>query len=1024
MAGFDDIKDKSLLGRNATEMLKRRAERLKHESVEQKRLTNEILRATKESQANIQRLKADLHLGTEQRAEQIEWEEVEMASRLFSLNEQRSTASAALHTGVQKRFYGGTEQKLSPRASTERITHRQRSMSGFGGALRTSQSVSAQELESRVSRNRLRLEQQRERALYATENIDQPGMQQRYEKRLDTFGRIEEKIGADEAALTAMRKQGLDPASRHYQAAKIAGQVQSDRDIYQIKENVAAGRAGSREEVQDKLNRIGEKLIGTFEKLDEAVKSNSSDAARLGEEFRELEKQYSEAGQTAKEMDSGGGGMNWRMGAADMVNQAGVITQAGGQMYRYQQLTSELSQNQARMGLASLSNSRFFDELAATRGDAGALRRISTNTFGRQLERGRDFQGKEETALGTELVGKVGQTAASGVKGALAGSATGAVVGAALGAALGSLGFGAAAVPGAMAGAKIGSWAGGLLGAGAGATADLIQSHQMAVDLTKGTAGVQAGLAGASQVAEYENILNQVSDAATGQGIDTAMMIGRGTRGLGGGRDRESLAQLLADPQNQAALAEAGLGSIEEQSKVLSQSISQLGKQMTSEEGLGTMLRAGMRSRAGYFQDPSQYVAARGALTGVSEDSDRDLERILRQAVASGMDSSKHIMEMVSATKSLASGAAEMGFAVGEESGTALARARETMLNLGAPKDIATKAGASAAMTMKGIATGGHKTIATMMELSDLMSAFPMAEEEEIIAAQKADPDKLAKLKRLFKGGEKDPDMYAEARSKALDMGFGFLDETSDVERFQGITNKQQMGDLLGFTASADLKGKYRDYIEKGRTPEWIKKNDPRVYSVGQAAGINRYGKNTAAAVSAADYRRTPDEGEINLYPEGATVDPIERALRASGKGEAKLYGSITEGKDFEVKDWLDAMGTKMDTTADKLDPKKASDRAKESAENMEFPASNFSEYMSEFNGSIVRFTDGMEQITKIISDASKSENLSTFTREMGTITEKLRDINTGGKINPPWLPQDQGGTSGTRKSDGTGKND
>lgn len=994
MPNNDDPRDPGgILSQRGKELLRTRDERLFHKSQEQ--YDAERRTAMTVSDYVDASAKAALNMKKTQK-EREDDQAIILAQFQASQHQDRISASEAekkRRANVNKQFFGDVEREMGETRVASQISRRSKSTASFGQSLRIARTQSTSSIEAQQEQLRGRLADQKSKVQASYANLNEyeegsPESNAALQDYLQTFTEHEQtvqQLGNLEGGARTQRKAGLDTQSRFYASKDIAGKAQKASDVYRIQGEVASGKHKQKDTAEE-LAKVTEKLIEKFKELDEATEKELDSKDRLQGEADKLQEEFSELTNISKEIGRQGGGGGGMDALLQGVNALGVGIQGGAQMYRYQQTTSELAQTQQRIGLADLSNSRFFDELAAAGGDASALRRVGTNTFGRQLGRGEDFRAKEEAALGAELTGKTMQSAGSIAGGAMAGMATGAAVG--------------SFIP--AIGTAIGAGIGGILGGVGVGTSDMVQTHKMGVDQFKDIAEMQTGLAAANQLREYEDVVNAVSDTARQQGIDTLMGVGQATRGLGGGlgragEDREALARLLSDPQSQAKLAASGMGDVGEQIKILNQGISVLGKQMSGEEGLTTMMRGGQLSRSGYFQDPSQYVAARGALTGVSADSDKDLERILRNAVATGMDSSKHIMEMVSATKSLAAGPAGMGFATGAAAGDALSRAKETLLGMGTPKDLATSAAANAATTMEGIATGGGMSISNLIEASEIMTQFPGIEEAEIYGAQKASPQELDKLAKQFEAAGEDPDRLAAARKEAAKMGYNFLKNADDVKRLQGIAGKQQMGDLLGHVVSPEMQQKLQQYRKDELTPEEILEKDPAAYSVGQALSKTRYGVNFGAASAAADYGRKPREGRVEgIGPiEGAT-GAMERMLRSKGTAQSELFKSITAGEDFDMLDFTEATAGLMEHTAENIDPKKAGKRSKDAAENMEFTANQFSEHMSEFNSSIVRFTDGMNEITKIIKEASGNEKLSKFTQEMGTITTKLENINKG----------------------------
>ena len=91
-----------------------------------------------------------------------------------------------------------------------------------------------------------------------------------------------------------------------------------------------------------------------------------------------------------------------------------------------------------------------------------------------------------------------------------------------------------------------------------------------------------------------------------------------------------------------------------------------------------TPRQAGIMNEQQYFQNT-------GALTQVGGNADKNLEEILKNAVANGMDNAKSISQMVQATVQLAAKGAATGFDVSGGARSVAARVMDSLSDQGTP---------------------------------------------------------------------------------------------------------------------------------------------------------------------------------------------------------------------------------------------------------------------------------------------------------------------------------------------------
>jgi lysozyme len=514
MAKFDDIKDKGLLSGRGEELLRSRQERLQQKSVEEVRVIERIAQDAQK----IDSLISNMEMAFKERMEAIS----AISARQEELRKLAERLERGRVHGVEKGFQGSVRSALGSRATTEDIAGVYRSSSTLGPAISAAQSYSTQDLEAQVARGRHLLQRQEGRILETSGQIGDPGGEQRFRLQMQTRQRIIEDIGTAQAAMQAQKKLGIDTQSQYFGAAETARRVSSERERAQIREDVMAGRSGTRGQVEKGMEEAGKRLIETFAKLEEAIKSGAKNVGELSKEFKDLEKEYDKHGATLAEMNrqgvGGGGGIAEGISKAfGVIGDLGVIAQGIGQGYRYNTVTSELAQGQQRIGFANLANQRFDDLYGATQGDMSALRRTMSGAYGEQVRRGLEFGGREDAALLMEMGGKGAQLSDRLVSGFDPKSIAGA---ARFGGGVGVAGYLASAAP----------------EVGAAATPDALQLNRMMTDYRKQITQSQAFLSSSSQMRELQDAISKIDDFSAQSTFDYTKSLTLATRGLGVGQ--------------------------------------------------------------------------------------------------------------------------------------------------------------------------------------------------------------------------------------------------------------------------------------------------------------------------------------------------------------------------------------------------------------------------------------------------------------------------------------------------------
>ena len=121
-----------------------------------------------------------------------------------------------------------------------------------------------------------------------------------------------------------------------------------------------------------------------------------------------------------------------------------------------------------------------------------------------------------------------------------------------------------------------------------------------------------------------------------------------------------------------------------------------------------------------------QYIGNLGALSNVGGTS-ADLEEILKTAVASGMDNSKNIAQMVQATSAMSQDLARRGISGGEAIDSMLGGAYQRLKGMGVDENLRVQAAMSTAEIQNRMMTSSDMNIGNVYERQGLRNLFPNA---------------------------------------------------------------------------------------------------------------------------------------------------------------------------------------------------------------------------------------------------------------------------------------------------------
>jgi uncharacterized protein YoxC len=672
-------------------------------------------------------------------------------------------------------------------------------------------------------------------------------------------------------AIQNRRQEGSDPNSMLHTGGRLLARERNRLEDTGIREDVKSGKFDAAEETK-KLSESGNKLAETMRKLSDAFEKfdASSDASvetlsKAEKEFEQVTKEYEKQSKIVKEIKSQGG-----IGGQGVSSAIGVAT-ATLDVAKYQFISSNIQQNNLRAGIASATNEQFFDQVGAAKGDAGALRRMSTGFHdyaNRQAMNYADISG--QIAMGMASGGMIDATSGTvGVQQLLKGAATG---------------------------NEFAVKAGGAI---------------------KGVTYAQKGLYGEDAMAARASIraldtaTNEVGDASMQKFIDFNMGMGRNLIGAGSRGGYDSV--------NRQTGALAGYGiSPDQAASLFGQGSAQIGSNFLRNPG---MLSAAGKAQSVGIMSAESYLGNVGTLTQAGG-GQKDMEAVLANAVARGMDNAKSISAMVGSITSLSSSMA------GEGVSNIAGNSQMFMSRLDALQGRGMTDEMAQAMAAKGTANIGALTsdtglnIFTMQEQSGYSAGLPNVSLAGRTNVQSVDLATLKSLRaKIAKGGAE----AEQARTEATQLGIG---EFGDKELQTAIDIKVKT------TAS---RMSYGGGISKDRSEALLSgRISDRDLTAEETAAV-RMNTNTGA-ISLSDVNKAPTKSQAT-GPGGTSQEAID-VTKAGAQADFKMFQSV---KDLGMT--VGQLSTAMNTLAKTLDPNKAQAQSIKSASEMQLDKESLGDF-------------------------------------------------------------------------------
>ena len=406
---------------------------------------------------------------------------------------------------------------------------------------------------------------------------------------------------------------------------------------------------------------------------------------------------------------------------------------------------------------------------------------------------------------------------------------------------------------------------------------------------------------------------------------------GGGSRTAGGGSSPSAVGAAYSDSgggdvhdravswawANSAAVFEGTGADSEQQGRLYGQAIGALGRDSLKAVGgmpeFARAARSAMQySNSGILQSPDQYMGMLNQVTGGGGGT-KDLDKVMAEAVAAGMDSSKNIEQMVGATTALAQASAQMGVSGIAGASTMMAAGTQGALAGGTNVNIAAQAAMGAVDFLnKGTSGRGGLSAATMYSLQtgSKMGLSTL----DAMALSSTDISQVQNIKSLERAGKRD-EAIAAAKASNLDFlyngrnlagakGGGTMLDASLRERASTalVATGEWQTDPASFARNqALIAAGHGDQVKLGRATRILQTNIRGISSDSTSAVIAAAASGGDAAAAAADAKAKEIEARNNKTT-GAGRTPADvaeggaKAERAAAKEGLKLINEELNG--------------------------------------------------------------------------------------------------------------------------------
>lgn len=832
----------------------------------------------------------------------------------------------------------------------------------------------------------------------------------RYSQMADNRAKM---AAAAQTAINYQRQEEKDPNSIQVRANRLREQVQYDQTE---KKRVQEEKVPSYNKAKDASEKSFEKFSKTLDDFNKAVEESSKnlgelskEAIELGKEVTKLETEYNRSTQTLGKASSGSDG-GFATGAGRVLSFAGSAMRTAGDAYgamtdvsRFNNVQSEQRQTNVRLGMADLAANQQQDFISAGMGgNTAALRRIRGGVFGSAMAEGnrmgeleQGYAKRDVTASGLRAGGAIAEGVGEGM---VSGYAKGGAIKEDI---LSGAGGPLSKIPGlkTIVGSatavpeNIGAAIGGTVGGIEAASATLPDYLKKSVAVDKGLPGGEVAVERANQMKHVDDTVNRIGDQFSQMFRDQIGSATEATRGAGSGRN--AAFKTLTDPGALSRIAEQGFLSPEQAAGLTKSGVQGLGAGFRGESDI---VRAGQIQRGGSMS-AEQYMQARSGLASGGGGA-KELEELMAKAVASGMNNSKNIQELVHSSSMMASRTA-----VATATNTAgaaidiMSRATQSFSNL--DPNLRAQVAQSGLDAAKNLQQSKDMSPASVLAFSELRQAFPQLSSTKVDTLSTIDAATIKQMQMAAKSGDRKQFEKIARTTGASEMFFDqnggmnqdALKKLSDVS-FNKTIRGAAGGGFDAFNTESLRKKMLAnpDFLDQLQKKSYTDLSPEERELESTAARLNlRQGAQVVAGANARRSNVSAAVGEISTG--GGAADQGEFVTG----GAAAQAGAKFVGQGASDMGGVEGFSKAMQQLTQSINPEKMAAAAKEAYESMKMPATTINATLTTFNKSI----DSLDVVVNKFRDAISSLSGSNAP----DMLNKMKNMNNNGNLMKNFTP-------------------
>jgi hypothetical protein len=742
------------------------------------------------------------------------------------------------------------------------------------------------------------------------------------------------KLTTLQGAQQVLKSQGLDTESVYKTSKGRLNEILEKRQDLALQSKIQSKEVGSFSQESNKLKDLEEKFVEAQQKFVDALDGPTEELEEFKKSVINAGKSLDDQKKLVDEMKKQGIGDRFgnALDVLRTISRAGVV---GADLYTSATVSSENQQMSQRAQFARAQNQMFMDHYAATQGDMTALATIQSQAAGRATLQGVE-QGEQQN-IGNKigLAGEAGRLAAN-----IASDVSDLKIVTAIKTAI------------------------------SGATA----VGQRTIDDVRGLSVNQAALEGFNARYDLSRATNEVKGAAMQEFYNQSMTNFAATQGFGSRRS-DTFKQLQASRLDMARLGV----STEEQAAMYQTALAGMGSEFTKLGTKGAQELATRAAKVGIsgVTSAQDYLARVGQISQVGG-SDRQVEDILANAVARGVDDAKSFGDMVESLSQLSGQSAGKGIDVTSTMTRSLLGGMDFTRGNGLNERLNLNAVQSQLKTINDMTADSGFTFASMMEQSRL-SQIPDISMAGRVNAAKVSGTEAKSIQEAIQSGD-----ITKAKSMADRLGIGevYFDENGKI-RSNALTRSQQFVEAKSSKIEAELMG-----IADAETSKRIAKGQgktPAEAALAVASGLGQEGLKAYNSEQFSKGKIADLKGEAAAAQETKAAAQIGKA-RMSGAGE-QLGGG------------LGAIAADLKSIAESLRPVEAAAKANAAAGAMKLDTGSFDKSVKDFDTAVQMLITALGE-----KGGPKSQNFSPIGSSSSISVQKPtdnRDMTKTSRIMP-----------------------